>query len=175
LTYPFEKEIAAAAKRHGLDPCLVAAVCYVESSFMPDALRYERKFQDRYIDLHPNYCFLPDNLRCLLASSLGLMQVMGLTATELGLSLHHIDDLQEPEVGLEYGCRVLADKIKKYAVSRTRSIDLTGLEPAVAAYNSGTPRKGPKGNWVNYKYVLKVMKKYQEYSRAQGTGLKAQG
>ena len=162
-SYPFEKEIAATAAKHGLDPCLVAAVCYVESSFMPDALRYEGKFQDRYIDPHPNYCFLPDNLRCLLASSLGLMQVMGLTASELGLSLHHLEDLFEPEVGLEYGCRYLAEKIKRY---KTTTGFIVNLEPAIAAYNSGTPRKGPKGNWVNFKYVLKVMKKYQEYQRA---------
>jgi soluble lytic murein transglycosylase-like protein len=164
MSYPFEKEIAAAAKKHGLDPCLVAAVCYVESSFMPDALRYEGRFQDRYIDPHPQYCFLPDNLRCLLASSLGLMQVMGLKASELGLSLHHLENLFEVEEGLEYGCRVLAQKVKKYAL--TRPDGSVWIEPAIAAYNSGTPRKGPKGNWVNFKYVLKVMRKFQEYKKA---------
>lgn len=168
MTCPYQSQITAAAAKHGLDPCLVAAVCSVESSFMPDALRYEGKFQDRYIDPHPQYCFLPDNLRCLLASSLGLMQVMGLTAAELGLSLHHLESLFEVEEGLEYGCRVLADKVKKYGDGgkKGEGFPLQALEPAIAAYNSGTPRKGPKGNWVNFKYVLKVMRKYQEYKKA---------
>ncbi len=167
MIYPYEKEIASAAAKHGLDPCLVAAVCWKESNdFQPEALRYERDYQNRYIDFNPKYCFLPDNLRCLLASSLGLMQVMGATAVELGLSLHQIEDLYIPEVGLEYGCRHLAQKIKKYAIARADGS--INFEPAVAAYNAGNPRKGPKGNYINYKkYVLPVMRKYQEYRQAR--------
>lgn len=173
MKYPFEPEITAAAAKHGLDPDLVAAICWKESEFKPEATRYEGRFERRYIDFNTKYCTLPENIQDMLASSHGLMQVMGLTACELGLNPLDLDQLYIPETGLEYSCQYLAKLIKKYGSNpQPGAAVLQGknLEAVIAAYNAGSPRKGPKGlggaRWVNYKYVNKVVKKYEEYRRA---------
>lgn len=155
--YPFQKEIELAAQKHGLDPVLVAAICSSESDFRPEASRYEPKFQAHYIDCHPRYLILPDDTRNMLATSIGLMQIMGVAAVELGLKPYDIEDLFDVVVNLEYGCRYLAKKYKKYGPK---------VEPVIAAYNAGSPRKGPKGNWVNAKYVGRTMKRYQGLKKA---------
>ena len=155
--FPYQSEIQKSAKDHSLDPLLVAAICFVESSFQPESSRYEYRFADHYITNNPKYCTLPEEIRVLLATSLGLLQIMGMVANEMGLSVFDLKKLFEPETGLEYGCRYLKKLSGKYG-SR-------GLEALIASYNAGSPRKGPKGNWVNYKYVNKVVKKYQEFKK----------
>ncbi len=181
--YPFEPEIKKAAQAHGLDPDLVAAVCWQESKFNPDALRWEPKFQRKYIDRHPTYEKLDSKTRNLLASSLGLMQVMGVIAHEFGLPLTLLEDLYKPAVGLEYGCKKLQNLMRRYGVEenpkseyrlpqetsskarQSRAARNPRLEDAVAAYNAGIARRGDKGGYKNQGYVDKVLKKYQGYKR----------
>ena len=125
MSYPYQKEIEAAARKHGLDPVLVAAICSSESDFRPEASRYEPKFKAQYIDYNPRYLILPDDTRNMLATSIGLMQIMGVTAVEFGLKVYDLEDLFDVGVNLEYGCRVLAKKYKKYGPN---------IEPVIAAY-----------------------------------------
>lgn len=166
MGYPYKKEISLAAERYKLDPILLAAIVSSESDFRPEVSRYEPKFQARYIDNHPSYCFLPDYTRALLATSFGLTQILGVTAVEGGLQVFDLDKLYEPEYNLEYGCRHLAKIFKKYGPK---------VERVIAAYNAGSPRKGPKGNWVNHKYVTRTMKRYQQFSSLPAPTLPRQG
>jgi len=75
------------------------------------------------------------------------MQVMGAVLREHGYRGVIPDILNNPETQLDYGCRHLLKKITKY-----------GLELGVLAYNSGSPRKGKDGKWVNAGYLKKVLK-----------------
>ena len=161
MAYPFQKEIQAAAARHGLDPNLVAAIVSVESCFQPQAVRYEAKFQKKYIDPHPKYGFLDAKTRTLLSSSLGLMQTMGLVAHEDGLSLLKLEDLFRPEIALEYGCKQLKQLIERYWQSPPKRV----ITNAIAAYNAGTARVGKAGKYVNQGYVDKVWGKFEEYKK----------
>ncbi len=113
----------ARAAACGLSPELVCAVCEQETgdrcpdpqtgreAWNPWAIRYEDGFYHHYV--------LPllgsGDLRDLTeararAFSWGLMQVMGQTARENGFA-GHMAQLCDPAVGLETGCRVLAQKL----------------------------------------------------------------
>ena len=83
---PFGELIHHAARRHGLNPELVAAVARAESAFRPDAVSVK--------------------------GARGLMQLMPATAEWLGVEQHHIHD---PEFNLDAGARYLrrlADKFQ---------------------------------------------------------------
>jgi len=168
--YPFETEITAAAAKHGLNPDLIAAFCWRESRFKPEAYRYEPKFQRKYIDRHPNYEKLDYQTRHNLATSFGLMQVLGVTAHELGFPFLLLENLYKPECGLEYGCRKLKKLFERYGVHGSDNADLptpNSLTDAISAYNAGTAKRGAKGGYVNNGYVVDVLMKYDKY-RAQG-------
>lgn len=160
MRYPFEEIIRVMAEKHGLDPDLVAAFCYVESSFRPEAIRHEPAFQKKYIDVNHKYQDVPEATRRMLASSLGIMQVMGVVAVEYGLEIRYLNWLVSLDTGLDYGCRHLARYMKKY-----------GLDDAVAAYNSGTPKRDKNGIYRNQGYVTKVLKKFNEF-KVQSSQLK---
>ena len=157
MEHPFKKEIEAAAKKRNLDPALVAAIAAVESSFKPDALRYESKFQKKYIDPHPFYQFLDPETRTLLSSSLGLMQVMGVVAHEDGLPIDRLKDLLRVDNGLEYGCKQLWQLFQRYSL----------VPNVISAYNAGSARKGKGGKYTNQGYVDKVLRKLEEYKNPQ--------
>ena len=153
----YAAEILASSTKYGLDPFLVTAICSVESSFDPEALRYEPKFQRKYIDLHPLYSHLEDKTRYMLASSLGLMQVMGVVAHELGLPIDRLNEMFYPEMGLDYGCKKLKSLFDRYRASTL--IDKTLILNVISAYNAGTVR-WKNGKYVNQSYVDKVWKEY---------------
>jgi hypothetical protein len=167
--YPFESEITAAALKYGLDPDHVAAHCFVESSFDPEARRYEAKFQRKYIDRLPKYEKLDPGIRFYLAMSMGLLQVMGATANEDGLPLEFLRDLFKPAVGLEYGCKQLSQLCRRYHylpnLEPLFSAGPSALTDVISAYNAGTARRGNKGGYPNQGYVNKVFKKYKEFKR----------
>lgn len=107
-----QPELIALARRiatsHGLAPTLVCAVCEQESAWDTSAIRYEPAFFDRYI--------VKQNLQNATeararAFSFGLMQVMGQVAREHGFKGKYLSELLIPEVGLDFGCRVLKGKI----------------------------------------------------------------
>lgn len=145
---------------------LVAAIVKKESRGDPWAVRYEPGFFDRYIKdlsraeverLAPGVkSGLPslDTEKRMMATSFGLMQIMGVVAREQGFRGRYLTQLCEPHTGLLYGVRHLQTKIK----------DNPDLPSAVAAYNAGSARR-KKGSrvFVNQDYVDEVMKYYAEY------------
>jgi len=96
----------ATARKHVLDPALVAAVCEQESSWNPWAMRFEPGFLARYIK--PTLPDAPTTGEIARATSWGLMQVLGQTAFELGFNDKYFSSLCDPSVGLLWGCTKLA-------------------------------------------------------------------
>lgn len=121
------KAIAAKyAQAHLLDPALVAAVCEQESSWNPFAVRFEPGFLGRYVK--PVDPRSPSTLEVTKACSFGLMQVMGLTAVELGWQGKFLTELCDPETGMEFGCRKLRQCFTRF----------TDVSAALLAYNGGS-------------------------------------
>ena len=129
----YRSEIIKRAAKHGLAPSMVAAIILVESSGNPYAIRVEPAFWKRYgaayhsiiKENHPARRWLkyPD----VFAASYGLMQIMFGVAVEHGCKVRFPTELLKPDLNLEYGCKILAKKIK-----RTK-----GIESGVLAYNGG--------------------------------------
>lgn len=162
-----EDIIEAKAKAHGLDAALVAAVIEVESAGDPFAVRYEPNFKYvRVGDAKPGACSTQTELN-IQRTSWGLMQVMGSTARDFGLT-GWITTLVEPELGIEFGCRVLAKKV-----------GLFGEAQGLGAYNAGIPLVLPTGRLKNQPYVDKVLaakeryrKEFPESKKSGGKGKK---
>lgn len=149
---PIPDLIRAFSARNGLPIALVSAIVQVESAGSPWAVRYEPAFYDRYIANRTIHPIAPCSLqteRTLRACSFGPMQIMGQTARELGFEGAFLTELCAPEAGIEYGCKNLAAMASRY-------FDSYGWEGVAAAYNAGSPRKGPDGKWVNWTYVDKI-------------------
>lgn len=145
--------IQIAARKHDLEPALVAAFVSVESGFNPYSIKYEEGF--RYV--RPDYRDLAHGAKthdylekAFEMSSIGLMQIMGATARDEGFRKNLVQ-LFDPYTNLEWGCAHLSRLVKKH----------TNLESVISAYNAGTPRK-IGGKFTNQDYVDKVMSKYKE-------------
>ncbi len=124
--------IAMAYKQAGvlsLDPSLVAAVCEQESSWNPNAIRFENKFYEHYTEPMN----LPESEELQRACSYGLMQIMGQVARELGF-VENFLVLYDPEVNLYLGCK----KLKKCLDSQGRIVRL-----GLLAYNGGGAHSYP--------------------------------
>lgn len=155
--------IVAAANRHAIPVHLLTAIAAKESSFIPHAWNPEPKY--RYLwDVAKGKPFREQTAAEIASevpphdfsklggpldqewwgqqASWGLIQVMGAVAREHGFRGVYFTDLCEPEIGLEFGCRLLA-----------RLLARNDVEDAVSAYNWGHP--SPK----NYEdYVQPVMR-----------------
>lgn len=146
---------AALIERHagelGLDPSLVAAICEVESAWQTHAIRFEPGFLRAHVPDEPKRfgpAITVETERMARATSWGLMQVMGQTARELACQEQYLSMLCGPDLGIYFGCRYLASR-------RDRFRDL-GADAWIAAYNAGTPRQEPNGEFRNQAYVDKV-------------------
>lgn len=137
----------AAAQAQQVDPCLVRAIIDTESSWNPKAIRFEpnwkylwfaREFSEK---LQVPY----DEEVRLQSSSLGLMQIMGGVARELGFT-GNLNDLFDPAVNLQYGIKKLQKLLKKYPDEMD----------AISSYNQGHPAKSAGGMYLNQRYVDKV-------------------
>lgn len=139
--------IQAAAKEFRLDPRLVGAIVMTESGGKHQVTRYEPGW--KYFHgprIHAENLGITEQTESIhQATSYGAMQVMGAVARELGF-VGHLPTLIDPKLGLYYGCRKLRDLWVKYPEE----------EDAIAAYNAGSPRKTPGGQYVNMVYVDKV-------------------
>jgi len=167
LPFPLIRSIAEA---YHVDHRLVAAICQVESSGNPKAIRREPHWQYWHKPEEWARKFVDPKAAGLVATrpkeeqlawaaaqleaekerqrhSYGLMQVMGAVCRELGYAHATMDLLFEPAIGIAYGCKVL-QKLSKY----------TSVADKAAAYNAGLPRKDPNtGEYRNQKYVGKVL------------------
>lgn len=136
--------IKAAASRRSLPWELVYAICQVESSLNPSAIRHEPRYRWLVGD---NETMSPTERQDQM-TSWGLMQVMGAVARELGHT-GPLSDLLDPPTGLFYGCLHLRRFRAKYDI----------WPDVIAAYNAGSPRRvaGQIGPYVNQSYVDKVL------------------
>lgn len=151
-------EIKKAAKRHGIDPVLVATIVKVESGGNPLAARYEPGFRwTTAVNQWANTLGITPNTELVLQStSMGVMQIMGATARDLSFS-GHLSELYKVDVGLEWGCQYLKKKLFSYS------------DPAdvYAAYNAGDVRK-TNGLYDNQRAVDNFMTYYRQVQHLAG-------
>lgn len=125
--YWYRAETLEAADRHGLDVDLVTALVMHEShKGQAHAFRHEPEFWLKYMANKPEW---DGAVPSRVSSSYGLMQVMFTTALQFGFRREDPPELLFiPTVNLDYGCRVLRDRIA-WAKGDTLA--------ALAAYNGG--------------------------------------
>lgn len=140
----FEKEIADNAGAWGVDMDLVKAIILTESSGLPWSFKYEPNFYKKYIASMK----LSPSQGVLRSLSMGLMQVMGQKAVEMGCNPDALPKLFDPVTNIFYGCKLLHNLFEKYKT----------IENVVAAYNAGSPTKTATGKYENQDYVDKVLK-----------------
>lgn len=149
----FRDEIAAAAKAHQLDPVLLTAQILVESSGKTYAYRYEPLFWSKYLASNADY---NDANPERVSASYGLLQVMYVVAKEVGYGLADPEHLFVPSIGLEFGCRKLAQLL----------VWARGdVQQALAAYNGGRVANAAPP-FRNQSYVDKVMKQWERLKAA---------
>lgn len=105
----WDQEIAEASQRYQVPESWIRAVIETESSWNPNAYRYEEKIKD---------------------ASYGLMQILGKTAIGLGFDGDVYHDLYDPATNIDLGTRDLAQLIRSYG---------TDFRQVYSAYNSGNP------------------------------------
>ena len=134
--YRFYKPlIDAAAEKWQLDPILVAAMCWQESTFNTDGFRFEADFYNRYLKPRPEW--VGSNPR-RVSSSYGLMQIMFPVAVERGYPKEQAPEgLFVPEVGLEFGNRQLRYMMDKVDAKVPQAPGQDRLKAALASYNGG--------------------------------------
>ena len=147
--------VSSASTAHGLPSSLVAAMVQVESAGVTDATRFEPAFYTRYVQpakltfTAPGYT--PDQERKGLATSWGLLQVMGDTARCLGFR-EPFEQLLDPPTGLYWGCQLIMRL-------RDRVFDPWGWAAVCAAYNGGLGAVRSDGSFSNPQYPAKVLAK----------------
>jgi soluble lytic murein transglycosylase-like protein len=123
----------AAATRYSLAPSIVCAMVERESTWNPWKIRYEPAFFNKYV--LPAYSSNKFDITEAKARSIswGLMQVMGEDAREFGL-IGEIPMLCDPNIGLDYGCKIFAHKLK---------VQSGNVPNALLAWNGGSNPKYP--------------------------------
>jgi soluble lytic murein transglycosylase-like protein len=140
----YRAEIETAAKAQALDPDLVEALVLVESAGRTTAYRYEPNFFIKYMAGRPEWKDLnPERV----SASYGLMQVLFVVAVEVGYTARDPEHLFVPSIGLEYGCRKLAQLLTWSDGNVTQ---------ALAAYNGGRGGNG-KPPFRNQVYADRVV------------------
>jgi hypothetical protein len=151
--------IKVKAEKHGIVPAVLYGICKQESGLDPHATRSEPHYRwiVRDTRLKPHNCTIITE-HALQRISWGVMQVMGAVIREQGYA-GWIDAIAcDLDAQIEYGCRHLKKMIQRY-----------GEMEGVLAYNAGSPRKGPDGNYVNAYYYARVMRYASDYA-ALGPG-----
>ena len=174
------------AQEYGLDPALVCALCEVESSWIPWAVRHEAGYKwlidfhrmtlkEAYsdvslIDADQNWWVFevdvihpPGDAHTELLfqqTSWGLLQIMGAVARERGFR-GWLTELCDPQVNLEWGCkhlRWMIDHNNAYGLPDYRITP----EDLAAAWNGGT-RVVVDGKYKNQSYVDRAVKAMEGY------------
>lgn len=141
------------AKAAGVDPALMQAICTVESSLQPLALKYEphykwlwfpRQTASRMSMKIPGYT--EDTEAALQRFSYGLPQIMGAVLREHGYQGLLQDLPHDPGTVLEYACKHMKRNMQRWPAETDW----------IAAWNAGNPAKTPGGMYRNQVYVDKV-------------------
>jgi hypothetical protein len=137
---------------HNTDKKLLLALAKQESSLDENATRFEPEWQ-----LFKEPLLFSDRLVITFeteqthqATSWGLMQIMGVTARDLGFK-GQLPSLIYPDVNIVWGYKKIVQLRKKYP----------DLLDVIASYNSGIPHK-EDGVYINKNYVDSVYKHYTE-------------
>jgi soluble lytic murein transglycosylase-like protein len=150
MGYPWAL-IESAAKVKGLDPLLVAAFVRQESGGVAGKTRYEKNY--RWLCKPEVYAaslgITVDTETIAQMHSYGLIQIMGGTARSLGYN-GYLAELVDPLKGLLWGCDFLATLKAKYG----------DLGKVAAAYNAGSPRLEPDGEYINEAYADAIASNY---------------
>ncbi|NUQ78249.1 MAG: transglycosylase SLT domain-containing protein [Polyangiaceae bacterium] len=113
---PFKTELEVAAKRHGVDPDLLAIVALVESNGNPSA---ESPL-----------------------GALGLMQIMPKTgakiAEERGIKEHSTEKLRDPKYNIDFAAWLVKRHLEEFSAAAPEEDQ--AIELAAAAYNAGPKR-----------------------------------
>jgi hypothetical protein len=142
--------IHVVANENGVDPILFEAICRVESSLDPLAMRYEPKWNYLYFPReHASRLRITEETETQLQKfSYGLCQIMGSVAREHGFTGALVSLAADPALCLKFGAIHLKKFLWKYQTEAE----------AIAAYNAGSARRTPGGMFVNQQYVDKVDK-----------------
>jgi soluble lytic murein transglycosylase-like protein len=155
--------IVETARKYQLDPVLIAAMSWQESSLQTDAYRFEPDFWNRYLKPKPEYRDLNPRR---VSASYGLLQVMYCRVHEDKLTDNDAlppEHLFVPELGLDTGCALFAELLG-WAKARTipAGIRTTPEFIALCAYNGGRGGNDPAKNWPlrNASYARGVLEKF---------------
>lgn len=135
------------AGEYGLKPEIVYGVIMQESRGQQFAVRYEENYKwiENPTKHKPNICSLDTEIM-FQKTSFGLMQMMGGVFRQLGFKGWLSRVMTDPYIQLDYGCRFLATKIKKY-----------GFKGGICSYNSGSPIMNNNDQYINIEYFNKVI------------------
>lgn len=111
-----------AAGKWDLDEALVCAIVEQESSWRPNAMRYEPAFFARYVA--PLFTRQQIGVTEAYARgfSWGLMQVMGQSAREMGFEGQFLAELCDPATGLDIGCKLFWTKLGRQGGDTTKAL-----------------------------------------------------
>jgi len=141
-------DIRGIATVNGIKPDLFEAICTVESSLNPFAIRFEPAYKYFYF-VRENASRLNITVETetmLQASSYGLCQMMGAGIRELGFAGNLTECFGDYKIVLKFG----ALHLKKLLVRYNDEADV------ISAYNAGTAIKTMGGMYQNQQYVDKV-------------------
>jgi soluble lytic murein transglycosylase-like protein len=144
---PYRAVIERAAADHDLDPLLVEAVVWQESSGMADAFRYEPGYWERYCKNDPRWTGWEPRR---VASSYGLMQLMYPTALDTGY-VGEPEGLFDINTNVQLGCRLLAKLLAHWNGDVLK---------ALASYNGGL---GGVNRSQPMHYAHQVATRYERY------------
>lgn len=151
-------EIEGAARKFSVDPHLLAAIMMQESGGNPSAARLERGYMARYVSGNPRW----DAARRMgwtdeqLATSWGLMQVLGTTAWA-DLGAHYPPSrIVEPDLNVRLGAKYLRKMLDRYGGDTFA---------ALLAYNGGPAAVNAwrTGDGFNLDYAYNVLAIYNRY------------
>lgn len=151
--------VSLAAQRNAVEPCVLAALVWQESTGDAHAIRSEPKYPwlwdvynwkpfRRLTPTEAASSSPPADFRGPAGASVptewasqrmswGACQVMGATARELGFRGRFLSELLEPEIGVEYGAKFLARLQSRFE-----------LPDALSAYNAGRPTPDNEEKYV---------------------------
>lgn len=140
--------IRSAAIHEGIDANLFEAICTVESSLEPKAIRYEPHYRWTVSprEWASKMRVSVETETMLQSCSYGLCQIMGAVMREQGFNGDLQTVLVQPEKILMAGAKHLRKFLVRYGDEAA----------AISAYNCGSVRKTPAGSFENQRYVDKV-------------------